>query len=144
MISKKEYSYLVKKKSPNSALFKDSLQAFVIGGLFCVLGQFINSAWQNLHLSAEDTSALTSATMIFIGALLTGVGIYDNIARYAGGGTLVPITGFANSIVSPAIEYQTEGYILGVGAKMFIIAGPVLVYGISASIIYGLIYYFVV
>lgn len=144
MISKKEYSELVKQKSPNSTLFKNTLQAFVIGGLFCVLGQFINFAWQKLNLSMEDTSALTSATMIFIGALLTGIGIYDNIARYGGGGTLVPITGFANSIVSPAIEYQTEGYILGVGAKMFTIAGPVLVYGISASIIYGLIYYFVV
>jgi len=144
MITKKQYSELVKQNSPNSTLFKDSLLAFLIGGTICTLGQLINFAWQKLNLSIEDTSALTSASMIFLGAILTGIGIYDNIARYGGGGTLVPITGFANSIVSPAIEYQTEGYILGVGAKMFIIAGPVLVYGISASIIYGLIYYFVV
>lgn len=144
MISKKEYNELVKQKSPNSDIIKDTILAFVIGGVFCTVGQLISFAWENLDLSKEDTSALTSATMIFLGALLTGIGIYDNIARYGGGGTLVPITGFANSIVSPAIEYQTEGYILGVGAKMFTIAGPVLVYGISASIIYGLIYYFVV
>lgn len=144
MISKKDYNELVNQKSPNSAIIKDTVLAFVIGGIFCVIGQLITFAWENLDLAKEDTSALTSATMIFIGALLTGIGIYDNIARYGGGGTLVPITGFANSIVSPAIEYQTEGYILGVGAKMFTIAGPVLVYGISASIIYGLIYYFVV
>ena len=143
MISKKEYNELVKKKSPNSTLFKDTLRAFVIGGLFCVLGQLINFLWQNLNLSSEETSALTSSTMIFIGALLTGIGVYDDIARYGGGGTLVPITGFANSIASPAIEYKTEGYILGVGAKMFTIAGPVLVYGISASVIYGIIYYFI-
>ena len=144
MISKKEYNELVKQKSPNSDIIKDTILAFVIGGVFCTVGQLISFAWENLDLAKDDTSALTSATMIFLGALLTGIGIYDNIARYGGGGTLVPITGFANSIVSPAIEYQTEGYILGVGAKMFTIAGPVLVYGISASIIYGLIYYFVV
>ena len=144
MISKKEYNELVKQKSPNSDIIKDTILAFVIGGIFCSVGQLISFAWENLDLAKEDTSALTSATMIFLGALLTGIGIYDNIARYGGGGTLVPITGFANSIVSPAIEYQTEGYILGVGAKMFTIAGPVLVYGISASVIYGLIYYFVV
>ncbi|MBR3934327.1 MAG: stage V sporulation protein AC [Clostridia bacterium] len=144
MISKKQYGELVKQKSPNSTLFKDMIKAFTIGGLFCVAGQLINFALQNLNLGKEDTSALTSAAMIFIGAFLTGIGVYDDIARYGGGGTLVPITGFANSVVSPAIEYKTEGYILGVGAKMFTIAGPVLVYGISASVIYGVIYYFFV
>ena len=142
MISKKQYSELVKEKSPDSTLFKDIVKAFVIGGLFCVTGQLINFLLQNLKLGKEDTSALTSAVMIFLGAFLTGIGVYDDIARYGGGGTLVPITGFANSVVSPAIEYKTEGYILGVGAKMFTISGPVLVYGISASVIYGIIYYF--
>ena len=116
--------------------------AFVIGGLFCVLGQAVNSAIKSFGLGKEDSAALTSAAMIFLGAFLTGIGIYDDIAKYAGGGSLVPITGFANSIVSPAIEYKTEGQILGVGAKMFTIAGPVLVYGISASVIYGVIYFF--
>lgn len=142
-ITKKEYSEIVKKKSPNSTILKDVCLAFVIGGLFCVVGQLINFLIQSFDLGKEDTASLTSAAMIFIGALLTGIGVYDDIARYGGGGTLVPITGFANSIVSPAIEYKTEGFILGVGAKMFTIAGPVLVYGISASVIYGIIYYFI-
>ncbi len=142
-ITKQEYSELVKKKSPNSSIVKDMCMAFVIGGMFCVIGQLINFGITKLGLGKDDTSALTSAAMIFLGAFLTGIGIYDDIAKYGGGGTLVPITGFANSIVSPAIEYKTEGYILGVGAKMFVIAGPVLVYGISASVIYGIIYYFI-
>lgn len=142
-ITKKEYNELVKKKSPNSTLFKDMCLAFVIGGAICVIGQLINFWITSFGLEKEDTASLTSAAMIFIGAFLTGIGVYDDIARYGGGGTLVPITGFANSITSPAIEYKTEGYILGVGAKMFIIAGPVLVYGISASVIYGIIYYFI-
>ncbi len=142
-VTKKQYSEIVKKKSPNSTLFKDICLAFIIGGLFCVLGQLISFWTESFGMSKEDTASLSSASMIFIGALLTGIGIYDDIAKYGGGGTLVPITGFANSIVSPAIEYKTEGYILGVGAKMFTIAGPVLVYGISASVIYGIIYYFI-
>ena len=142
-VSEKEYGEIVKKQSPNSPLLKDMCFAFVIGGLFCVTGELINSGISTLDLGKEDTAALTSAAMIFIGAFLTGIGVYDDIARIAGGGTLVPITGFANSIVSPAIEYKTEGYILGVGAKMFTIAGPVLVYGISASVIYGIIYFFI-
>jgi len=143
-LTKKEYGELVKQKSPNSTLLKDICLSFVIGGLFCVLGQMISFGIDKLGLSKDDSAALTSAAMIFIGALLTGLGVYDNIARYGGGGTLVPITGFANSVVSPAIEYKTEGYILGVGAKMFTIAGPVLVYGISSSVIYGIIYYFII
>lgn len=141
-LSKKEYAEIVKKKSPPSPIIRDICFAFVIGGLFCVLGQIINSTIKSFGLGKEDTAALTSAAMIFLGAFLTGIGIYDDIAKYAGGGSLVPITGFANSIVSPAIEYKTEGQILGVGAKMFTIAGPVLVYGISASVIYGVIYFF--
>lgn len=137
-----EYAKLVKEKSPNSNLLKDMFFAFIIGGMFCVLGQLLNFWISTAPLSKEDAGALTSSAMIFIGALLTAFGIYDNIAFYGKAGTLVPITGFANSITSPAIEYKTEGFILGVGAKMFTIAGPVLVYGISASVIYGIIYYF--
>ncbi|MBQ4629688.1 MAG: stage V sporulation protein AC [Clostridia bacterium] len=136
-----EYEKLVKQKSPNSNLAKDICFSFIIGGLFCVVGQLINFWISTSNLSEDDVGSLTSASMILIGALLTGFGLYDNIAYYGKAGTLVPITGFANSITSPAIEYKTEGYILGVGAKMFTIAGPVLVYGISASVIYGLIYY---
>ena len=116
------------------------LQAFVVGGIICVIGQLINDGYKALNFSKENASALTSATLIFVGALLTGINIYDDIAKIGKAGTLVPITGFANGIVSPAIEYKTEGYILGVGAKMFIVAGPVLVYGISASVVYGVIY----
>lgn len=142
-VSKKEYGEIVKRQSPNSLLFKDMCLAFVVGGLFCVAGQLINFGFSALDIGKEDAASLTSAAMIFIGALLTGIGVYDDIAGFAGGGTLVPITGFANSIASPAIEYKTEGYILGVGAKMFTIAGPVLVYGISASVIYGIIYFFI-
>ena len=139
-----EYDRLVKKKSPPSSLLKDVCLAFVIGGLICTVGQLINKWISSLGVGKEESSAITSSAMIFIGAFLTGIGLYDNIARYGKAGTLVPITGFANSIVSPAMEYKTEGYILGVGAKMFTIAGPVLVYGICASVIYGLIYYFLI
>ena len=139
-----EYAKLVKKKSPPSSLFKDICLAFVIGGLICTVGQLINSLISSFGVEKEEASAITSSAMIFLGAFLTGTGIYDNIARYGKAGTLVPITGFANSIVSPAMEYKTEGYILGVGAKMFTIAGPVLVYGICSSVVYGLIYYFFV
>ncbi|MBE7051454.1 MAG: stage V sporulation protein AC [Ruminococcaceae bacterium] len=138
----KKYSKLVKKKSPSSELFKDMCRAFVVGGLICVVGQLLSFYIESFGLKKEDVSSITSSLLILIGALLTGLGWYDNIARYGKAGTLVPITGFANSIVSPAMEYKTEGYILGVGAKMFIIAGPVLVYGISASVIYGVVYYF--
>ncbi len=140
-ISKSQYSELVKKKSPNSKLAKDLIAAFAVGGIICVIGELISMFIGNFNLSKEDTSSIVSSAMIFLGASLTGFGIYARIARFAGAGTLVPITGFSNSIVSPAIEYRTEGYVTGVGAKMFVIAGPVLVYGISASVIYGIIYY---
>lgn len=138
-ISNKEYDMMVKKASPNSKIFKDMLLAFIVGGIICVIGQLINNGFSALKFSKEDASALTSASLIFLGAFLTGIGLYDDIANIGKAGTLVPITGFANSIVSPAIEYKTEGYVLGVGAKMFTIAGPVLVYGISASVVYGFI-----
>lgn len=139
-ISNKEYDKMVKKATPNSELMKDMLKAFVVGGLICVIGQLITEAYLALDIKKEDAAALTSATLIFIGASLTALGVYDKIANIGKAGTLVPITGFANSIVSPAMEYKTEGLVPGVGSKMFIIAGPVLVYGISASIIYAFVY----
>lgn len=140
-INQKEYDKLVKEKSPKSPIFKDMCLAFIIGGLICAVGQCISFYIKSFGLNKEDTASLVSSAMIFLGAFLTGVGVYDRIAKYGKAGTLVPITGFANSIVSPAMEYKTEGYVLGVGAKMFIIAGPVLVYGITASVIYGIIFF---
>ncbi len=143
-ITKDEYSEMVKKASPNSPLFMDCLKAFIVGGLICVVGQLIMELWLAFDLKKDDASMLTSSTMIFLGALLTGLNVYDNLALIGKAGTLVPITGFANSIVSPAMEYKTEGYIMGVGIKMFTIAGPVLVYGIVSAAIYGIIYSFIV
>lgn len=140
-MSQKEYDKLVKEKSPKSPIFKDMCLAFIIGGLICAIGQCISVYIKSFGLNKEDTASLVSSAMIFLGAFLTGVGVYDRIAKYGKAGTLVPITGFANSIVSPAMEYKTEGYVLGVGTKMFIIAGPVLVYGITASVIYGIIFF---
>ena len=131
---------MVKKATPNSETFKDALKAFVVGGLICVIGQIILEGYLTLDIKKTDASALTSATLILVGALLTAFGVYDKIANIGKAGTLVPITGFANSIVSPAMEYRTEGLVPGVGSKMFIIAGPVLVYGITASVIYAFVY----
>ncbi len=137
----KDYNTLVKQKSPPSSLFKDVCLSFLVGGLICTLGQFISEILSLAGVSEEDAPSITSSAMIFLGAFLTGIGIYDNIARIGKAGTLVPITGFANSIVSSAMEYKAEGLVLGVGAKMFTIAGPVIVYGISASVVCGVIYY---
>ena len=139
-ISKKEYDAMVKKATPNSTLVPDMLRAFAVGGIICVIGQLFTEAYMALGIGKTDASALTSSTLVFLGALLTGLGVYDKIANIGKAGTLVPITGFANSIVSPAMEYKTEGMVPGVGTKMFTIAGPVLVYGISASVIYAFIY----
>ncbi len=140
--TKKEYEKYVKKKSPNSPLGKNIIMAFIIGGFICIIGQVVTNFFKARGLSVEEVSSATAITMIFLGAFLTGLDIYDSIAKVAGAGTIVPITGFANSIVSPAMEFKSEGYILGVGAKMFVIAGPVLVYGISSSIVVGIIFYF--
>lgn len=141
-ISKNQYDQMVKKASPPSRVIRNVIFAFLIGGLICTLGQIVNMCWSFYFENKDEAATLTSMTMIFLGALLTGLNVYDDIAKYGGAGTLVPITGFANSIVSPAIEFRTEGYVLGVGANMFKIAGPVLVYGISSSVVYGIIYYF--
>ena len=140
-MTEKEYAKLVKEMSPKSPIWKDCLNAFWIGGLICVLGQLIMNGYLALGLDKETAGTAMSMTLVFLSALLTGLSLYDNIAKHAGAGTLVPITGFANAISSAAIEFKTEGFILGVGAKMFTIAGPVIVYGVSASVVYGLIYW---
>lgn len=139
-MSMKEYGDFVKKHSPNSKLGKDMLMAFIFGGIICAIGQGINNFYSGIGLDKTMAGSATSVTLIFLGALLTGLGLYDKIAKHAGAGTLVPITGFANSIASPAIEFKSEGYVMGMSGKMFSIAGPVLVFGISASVIYGVLY----
>ena len=137
----KQYDALVKQMSPKSPIGRDCLNAFWIGGLICVLGQFFINTYSAWGLGKEDAGTAASMTLVVLSALLTGLSLYDTIAKHAGAGTLVPITGFANSITAPAVEFKTEGFILGVGAKMFTIAGPVIVYGVSASVVYGLIYW---
>lgn len=139
-ISSLQYGELVKEYSPNSHLWIDTLNAFWTGGLICVLGQLILNGWRLLGLDQDGASTATAISMVFLGALCTGIGIYDRIAKLAGAGTVVPITGFANSVVSPAMEFKTEGFVMGVSAKMFTIAGPVLVYGVGASVLYGILY----
>jgi len=142
-MSKGQYAEFVKKKSPNSNTFVDTLKAFLVGGLICCVGQALFMLYGLLDLSKDLRGTLMSMTLVFLGALLTGLGVYDDIAKFGGAGTLVPITGFANAMVSPALEFKTEGLVTGTGAKMFIIAGPVIVYGTSASVVYGLIYWLV-
>lgn len=132
---------MTKQASPNSKTFTNCIKAFLIGGLICTIGQALTNLYMSFNLTENASRTLTSVSLVFLGGLLTSLGIYDNIAKHGGAGTLVPITGFANSIVSPAIEFKSEGYVLGLGAKMFVIAGPVLVYGITASVIYGIIYW---
>lgn len=137
MISPKEYDSIVKKNSPKSKCFVNSLKAFLIGGAICVVGQGLLDLYKFLGIEEKTSKTLVSVTLVFLGILLTAIGIYDKIAKHAGAGTLVPITGFANAVSSPAIEFKSEGYVTGLGAKLFIIAGPVIVYGVSASVIYG-------
>ena len=140
-MTEKEYAQLVKEMSPKSPMWRDCLNAFWIGGLICALGQLIINGYVALGMEKEAAGSAMSMTLVALSALLTGLSLYDDIAKRAGAGTLVPITGFANAIAAPAIEFKTEGFILGVGAKMFTIAGPVIVYGVSASVVYGLIYW---
>ena len=142
-MTEKEYAKLVKDMSPKSPLGKDCWNAFWIGGLICAIGQLILNGYLALGLPEKAAGTAMSMTLVALSALLTGFSLYDNIAKHAGAGTLVPITGFANAISSAAIEFKTEGFILGVGAKMFTIAGPVIVYGISASVVYGLVYWII-
>ena len=140
-MTNREYGKLVKEMAPKSPIVKDCIWAFVIGGLICTIGQVFMNLYTAWGLEKSDAGTATSMTLVAISALLTGLSLYDNIAKHAGAGTLVPITGFANAISAPAVEFKTEGFILGVGAKMFTIAGPVIVYGVSASVVYGLIYW---
>lgn len=142
-ISNEEYGKLTKQRSNNSKMTKTIPMAFVVGGLICTLGEALLNVYAMVGLSRDDSAALTSMTLVFLSILFTGLEWYDRIAQHAGAGTLVPITGFANAVASPALDFKSEGYVLGLGAKMFVIAGPVIVYGISASVIYGVIYYIV-
>lgn len=138
-MSNQEYNQYVSGKARPSPLWKDCLWAFCVGGLICVLGQGLMNWYQSMGMSQEDSGTLVSCSLIFLSALLTGLGWFDNIAKRAGAGTLVPITGFANAMVSPALEFKSEGLVTGTGAKLFTVAGPVLAYGISASVVYGII-----
>lgn len=143
VMTKDDYRKYVDKVSPDSKTLRNTLRAFFVGGLICVIGQFFMNSFRQMGLDQDVSSSLTSIVMIFLGVSLTAMNIYDDIGRFAGAGSIVPITGFANSVASPAIEYKSEGYVLGVGARMFLVAGPVLVYGISASIIVGIIHYLI-
>ena len=138
-MSPKEYNRYVARLAKKSPLGKDLLNSFLIGGLICVLGQLILNGYTALDLSEQDAAAATSVSLVFLSAVLTALSVYDDLAKIAGAGTLVPITGFANAVVSPAIEFKAEGFVTGMAAKMFIIAGPVIVYGTVASVLYGVI-----
>ena len=138
-MSPKEYNRYVARLAKKSPLGKDLLNSFLIGGLICVIGQLILNGYTALELSEQDAAAATSVSLVFLSAVLTGLSVYDDLAKIAGAGTLVPITGFANAVVSPAIEFKAEGFVTGMATKMFIIAGPVIVYGTVASVLYGII-----
>jgi len=140
-MTEKQYGELVEQMSPGSPIGMDCLKAFVVGGLICTLGQCFINLYSGFGLEKQDAGTAASMSLVVLSALFTGLSLYDNLAKHAGAGTLVPITGFANSIAAPAVEFKTEGFILGLGAKMFTIAGPVIVYGLSASVVYGLIYW---
>lgn len=138
-ISNEEYDKLVQKRAKPSPMFKNLVWAFVVGGAICAGGQGLSDLFQGWGLDKEQAGTAVSVTLIFLAALLTGLGCFDQIAKHAGAGTLVPITGFANAMVSPAVEFKSEGLITGTAAKLFTVAGPVLVFGISASVVYGLV-----
>ena len=138
-ISQKEYEKLTQEKSPNSRLLRNCLWAFTVGGIICVIGEALTQLYMSMGAVETNARTWTSITLVLVGVVLTALNIYSKIAKHAGAGTLVPITGFANSVAAPAIEFKSEGYILGLGAKMFTIAGPVIVYGTLAGVIYGII-----
>ncbi len=142
-MSNDEYKKLYEGLAPPSPSYKNIPLAFLVGGAICTIAQWFKNFYLARGLAESDAASLTSSTMVFIGVLLTALGLFGRIARFAGAGTLVPITGFANSVAAPAMEFKTEGVILGTCVKMFTIAGPVLVFGISASVVYGLFLYFV-
>ena len=138
-MSPKEYQQYVHQTAKKSPIVKDTVLAFVIGGLICVVGQAIQNGWSAAGLNQEDAGTATSCTLVAISALLTGLNLYNKIARFGGAGTLVPITGFANAVVSPAIDFKSEGFVTGMAARMFTVAGPVIVFGTAASVVYGVI-----
>ena len=138
-MSPQEYQQYVKRKSPKSPLLKDTALAFLVGGAICALGQLIQNGYVSLGLERVDAGTATSVTLVFLSALFTGLNLYNSLARYAGAGTLVPITGFANAVVSPAIDFKSEGFVTGMAAKMFTVAGPVIVFGTLASAVYGVV-----
>ena len=142
-MTEKEYGKLVDGMSPRSPMGWDCLKAFVTGGLICTLGQVFINCYTQWGLEKQDAGTAASMTLVVLAAVLTGLSLYDDIAKHGGAGTLVPITGFANAIAAPAVEFQTEGMILGTAAKMFTIAGPVIVYGVSASVVYGFVYWII-
>lgn len=133
----KEYQAYVKQKAPKSPIVKNTLLAFLVGGAICMIGQLILNGYTSLGLEKTDAGTATSVTLVFLSAVATGLGLYTRLARFAGAGTLVPITGFANAVVSPAVDFKSEGLITGTAVKMFTIAGPVIVFGVAASIVYG-------
>lgn len=139
--SDKEYSKMTEKASPNSPKIKNCIKAFIFGGAICTFGQFLNFIFERMGFSEDYVKALTPSVLIILTAILTGIGVFDKIAKHAGAGTIVPITGFANSVVSPAMEFKSEGLVMGTGANIFKIAGPVISYGVFAGVIYGLIAY---
>ena len=140
MVTKKEYAKIVERHAGKSPIVKDTVRAFFVGGLICTIGQFFRNLYLNIGLDKEMAGTATSITLIFIASMLTAAGVFDNIAKFAGAGTLVPITGFSNAVTSPAMEFKTEGFVPGTAAKLFDVAGPVIVYGTLSSVIAGIIY----
>ena len=140
-MTQRESQKLVDEMSPRSPILKNCIWAFVSGGAICLLGQVLRNLYEGWGIETEQAGTLMSVTLVFLSALFTGLSLYDDLAKHAGAGTLVPITGFANAVCAPAVEFKTEGFVLGTAAKMFTIAGPVIVYGVSASVVYGVIYW---
>jgi len=143
VVQKKQYEEMVKAASPGSTVGVNCLKAFLVGGSICAIGQVIHNILMANNFSRDDAGLITAGVLIVVAVLLTALGLYNKLGKHAGAGSVVPITGFANAIAAPAIEYKKEGLVLGIGAKMFVIAGPVLVYGAMTSVLVGLIYYFV-
>lgn len=137
-----DYQKRVENVSPKSPIVADCIRAFIVGGIICIIGQAITNFCKSMGAGVEDAATYTSVTLVVLASLLTGLGLYEKIGKFAGAGSIVPITGFSNSVTSPALEFKKEGFILGLGAKIFIVAGPVILYGVLTSVVVGIIYYF--